>query len=118
MRAIKALVIGMGILIVAGLILLGYGFYSNVAKLSQEDTVTADNASPTQATTFGTVTAPVADGARVVEMVAAGGRVVLRLAAPQAPDRLLVFDPASGRVTGRLELVPGDAAPAPAPAGQ
>ncbi len=100
MRAIKALVIGMGLLLVGGLILLGYGVYSNVAKLS----------SPGDG-----VAAMLPEGARIVDMVATGDRVVLRLENAGAGQRLLVFDPVSGQLTGALDLVPARGTDATSP---
>ena len=52
-----------------------------------------------------TSTVPLPAGARVEQMAAAGGRIVLRVASPGG-ERLVVLDPALGTV-GTFVLAPG-----------
>lgn len=115
MQAIKALVIGMGMLIVAGLVLLGYGMYSRAGKMGGSDAVVAvPQAGVTAApAAFGTVPVTLAPGARVEDMAAVGGRLAVRVS-EGATSRILLLDPASGVVAGSFVLAPA-AAPAPAP---
>ena len=104
MQAIKALVIGMGVLIVAGLILLGYGMYSKSRNLGDSDAVaTAQPTAPLQA--FGTVPVTLAPGARVEDMAALGGRLAVRVSEGEA-SRILVLDLTSGAVAGSFVLAP------------
>ncbi|MBI2236526.1 MAG: hypothetical protein HYU60_06185 [Magnetospirillum sp.] len=100
MRAIKALVIFMGVLLFAGLGLLVYAMST---KARQAGTPTAPPAGT--AAEFGRVEVTVPAGARIEQMVAAGERVVLRLSGT-GPERLLVLDPAAGRLVGSFELAP------------
>lgn len=115
MKALKALVIGMGLLIVAGLGGLGWGLYRNthraapvaapVAALPSVPVPAEPLASATAEHGFFTVDVPVPEGARLEQVGEAGGRLVLRLSGGEG-DRLVLIDPASGRVTGTVTLVP------------
>jgi hypothetical protein len=100
MRAIKGLVVFLGVLLVAGLGLLGYGLYAkkppNKGMSPAPAGVTAE---------FGAVSVPVPAGSRIEQMTSAGERVVLRLSGP-GPEHLLVVDPAQGRVVGSFVLIP------------
>lgn len=105
MKAIKALVAFMGVLLVAGLALLGWGLYSQAGKMttkSKRAAVTAED--------FGAIAVPLPAGARIDQMVVAGDRVVLRVVGG-GPERLMVLDPAAGAVAGSFVLTPE--APAP-----
>lgn len=97
MKALKALVLGMGVLLVAGLGLLVYGVSTRMGN----PPVTASR--PTGG--FGEVEIALPAGARVEQMAIAGERVVLRLSGG-GPERVLVLDPASGRVSGSFALMP------------
>lgn len=106
MRAIKALVVTMGVLIAGGVVLLGYGLFSKARQAP-------DNAPPTLTSTtgrpvtgeFGAVEIRLPPGARVEQMEAVAGRLILRLA-DVGGDRILVIDPLTGRVTGSIALTP------------
>lgn len=99
MKAIKALVAFMGVLLIAGLGLMGYGFY---AKTGSKPRAAATSA---PADGFGAVAVPLPAGARVEEALAAGERVVLRIVGAGA-ERYIVLDPESGRVAGSFILTP------------
>jgi len=103
-KAIKALVAFMGVLIVAGLGLLGYGLMTtkNGAK---PRAATSAALSTVAVEDFGAVTVPVPAGARVEQTLVAGERVVLRLGGAGG-ERILVLDPAAGTVAGSFVLVP------------
>jgi hypothetical protein len=90
MAALKLLVIVMGVLIVLGVGGLIYGLAMRVEL-------------PRAGAADGTIALPA--GARVLDMAAAGDRLVLRVALPDASERLLVVDLAHGRQIGTLELV-------------
>jgi len=121
MRAIKAIVIFMGLLLIAGLGLLGYGLYSKASNLSKtpaERTADAPAAVPAipaaavpeaasgaAAPVFGSQTVALPPGSRVEAMASAANRIVLHVAGPQG-SRLVVVDPVSGAVTGTLVLTP------------
>lgn len=106
MKAIKGLVLFMGILLIAGLVLLGYGLYGKAKRIDAG--APAGSSSP--ATQFGKVEVPLPAGSRVEQVLSAGQRVVLRVTGAGA-ERFIVLDPADGRVAGQFVLSPE--APAP-----
>jgi hypothetical protein len=89
MAALKALVIGMGVLIVLCVAGLGY-------MLVQRMRAPEGGAD-------GTILALPAGG-KVVDMAGVGNRLVLRVATPDHSERLLLVDPAQGRVVGTMML--------------
>lgn len=95
MQAIKVLVIGMGVLLVAGLGLLGYGMYAKARKLAPE--------APAHAAPFGEVAVRLPAGTRVEQMEAVAGRLALRVSDGTA-TRILVLDPGTGQVAGVFVL--------------
>jgi hypothetical protein len=103
-KAIKALVAFMAILLVAGLAVLGWGL-SNTSKSvgKAKPAVVAAAAAPVAQ--FGALAVPVPAGARVEQALVVGERVVLRLTGG-GNDRLLVLDPAEGTVAGSFVLTP------------
>lgn len=103
MRAIKALVIGMGVVLLIGIGLLGYGLYKTAAKPASS--TPAQAASGPMAVSFGRVTVAVAPGAQVVEMREAGGRLVLLLD-EAGGRRIVVLDPVAGTEIGSFVLSP------------
>lgn len=106
MRALKALVIFMGVLIVVGLVVLGYGLYLKAKKVTSDAPPTLA-AAPDRPVTgeFGAVQLKMPPGAKVEQMEAVAGRLVLRLGG-SGSDRIIVIDPLTGRVTGTIALVP------------
>ena len=91
MRGLKALVIGMGVLIVGGLIVLV------VAAVQQ-----AGNLSAPTAELKTTVDLPA--GAEIAETVTGDGRIVLRLRLADGSARLIVLDAATGRLAATVDL--------------
>lgn len=106
MRALKALVIFMGVLIILGLVVLGYGLYIKAKKVTSEAPPTLA-AAPDRPVTgeFGDVQLKMPLGATVEQMEAVAGRLVVRLAG-NGSDRIIIIDPLTGRVTGTIALVP------------
>lgn len=101
MKALKALVIVLGLLIVAGVVLLIYGVSS---KLGPRPAPTASAGTAGGATaSFGTVAVPLPGGAQVVQVLSAGERLVVRIATPDSTE-LVVLDPARGEIAGRFSL--------------
>jgi hypothetical protein len=114
MKAIKTVVALLGVLLIMGLGLLGYGFYMKARGPGQASGGTPAAVEAGSAVTdFGTVRLDLPPGARIVQMEAAGGRIVLRVATPDGHERLLVLDPAQGRVSGTF-LLPSPTMPQPA----
>jgi hypothetical protein len=91
MAALKLLVVVMGVLIVLGVAAIVYGVATRLGGSSGG--IYAD----------AKITLP--PGGTVLDMTAAGDRLVLRIALPDASQRLLVVDLAHGRQIGALELV-------------
>lgn len=104
-KAIKALVAFMAILLVAGLGLLGYGLM-NVGAKGGKTRPAAPVVAPA-AEAFGalSVPVPVPAGARVEQTLVVGERLVVRLSGGGG-ERLLVLDPAAGTVAGSFLLTP------------
>lgn len=103
MKAIKALVAFMGVLLIAGLGLLGYGFYSKAGQTGGKPRPASSVAAAGDA--FGSVAVPLPAGARIEQVLAAGDRVVLRVTGA-GPERFVVLDPADGSVAGSFVLTP------------
>ncbi len=95
MKALQALVIGMGILIFVALGLVAYG-------------ITRDAAPRQSPAAFGQTEVALPAGARILDMVAVAGRVVLRLetvdGAQRLAQQLIVIDPVTGRKLGTVDL--------------
>ncbi len=90
MRGLKALVIGMAILIAVGL----------AAVVTRLIDLAASGGSGGRS--FGEARLGLAPGCRVVEATAGDGRLLLRIGEGAACERVLIVDPASGRVLGAL----------------
>jgi hypothetical protein len=97
MQALKALVIGMGILIIAGMAILVYGL-SN--KFGTSLSPKASDAA------FGTIRASLPAGAAVESVLLQDGSVLVHLAMPDGGAQLMVFRLSDGRQTGTIELQP------------
>lgn len=118
MQALKALVIIMGVLIVVGTTVVVVTIYNRMNRPA-EGVVGGGDAAPAPTATVpaeapGTVPPPefapasvaIPDGCRVVEMVPAGERLLLRLGSIARCNRILVLDLGSGRLLGSIDLVP------------
>ncbi len=112
MQILKALVVIMGVLILAGFTYLGVELYKrmsdpNRASLTGPATTTTVIDRPAE------VTLDVPAGARIGEMLAVGNRVLFKVTLPQGPDRLYLIDPRTGAVTATVIAGPsgGKAAP-------
>jgi hypothetical protein len=103
MRALKALVIVMGIIIVVGVAIV---VVTIVNRMMQTKTPVATTA--TGAAVLGDIVLPLPAGCRVAEMTSANERLWLRLqpltgnSADAACADILILDPATGSVVGRL----------------
>jgi hypothetical protein len=100
MQALKALVIGMAVLIVVGMIVVIVTIANRLGK---------GHAPPAPAAPMA-ATLPIPAGCSVAQMAVAGERLALRLAGSGDCQQILLVDPASGALVGRLRL-----AEAPAP---
>ena len=95
MQALKALVIGMGVLIVIGFVLLVIGLADKFSQLDEAG--------------LGETEVPVPDGCSLAETLAEGDRLLLRLEGPadRGCAQIVVVDLESGKVVRRLHLAPG-----------
>jgi hypothetical protein len=101
MRALKALVIGMGVLLIAGVVTLVVVIAGRIAAKSP--------ASPPAAAVprgFGQAAVEIPEGAWVVSTSAVGDRLVVHLSLLDGTPRLLVLDPGTGRVLGTIDFRP------------
>ena len=98
MRALKALVIGMAVLIFAGVVVLIVGIVDKAGEL--------DGQSPADAVVFDPQAIALPAGASVQETRIDGGRIVVRLALADGTARLLVISAATGKQTGIIDLKP------------
>lgn len=96
MRSIQALVMVMGVMIVAGMALVGYQIVTAVGEPS----------SPVAPASFGEVELALPPGARVVDMATTDGRLVLRVEAGDGRQQLYLLDPSTGALVGTIALTP------------
>lgn len=104
MQALKAVVIVMAVLIVAGLGLLAYGLVTKIGGGSTNDAVTGKN-NARQYSAFGTVETELPPGARVVGMAVNEGRIIVRVEAPGGGQSLMVFNVDTGAQLGTIRIM-------------
>lgn len=93
MRALKTLVIGMAVLIVAGIVVLV------VTAIDR-----AGDGGGTSTAAFSPATVSLPAGAEIVETRVGDGRIVLRLKLADGNARLVIIDAATGRLSGTVDL--------------
>ncbi len=106
MRALKALVAGLGVVIVGGMGLLVYGLYM---KASDPDfSIFRDGATEVaSAKNFGRVELSLPKGCSIVDMRPDGARLYLRIGPPvKSCERIIVIDVTDGSVLGTIEVGP------------
>lgn len=117
MKALKAIVIFMGVLIVIGMGVVAYGIMlkfdewqakKNAAPAPEPLAVTAPAATTPVVAEVWTEELKVAipAGARVAETVVAEGQMIVRLSLPDDSQRYMVFDLGTGKQIGTIELNP------------
>ena len=107
MQALKALVIGMGILILVAMAVLAVTVYKRATAPSGERMIEAgQRTGVASGLAFGTVDLPIPEGAQVEEMNAGDDRLTLRLRLNDGSARIMVVDLASGSLLGTLLLHP------------
>ncbi len=97
MRTLKALVIGMGVLIVAGTAVIAV----MIARRGDDGGAASGGVSITPAK----IALPA--GARVIETALDGDRIALRIALTGGGERVMIIDARTGRRIGAVDLVPG-----------
>jgi hypothetical protein len=100
MRALKALVIVMGVLILAGMGLVSYGIVKRTA-MPERPAQPAAAARP-----YGPVELALPSGARIARTRTSGERLIVELELASGGERLLVLDLATGGLVGTIDLKP------------
>src|SRR4030095_11443095 len=99
MRPLLALVIIMGVLIIAGLVVVVVAI---VNRMGGDQSVAATSTPPS----FGTLDLPVPAGCQIMETTTADDRLILRLGSGDRCNQLLIVDMTSGKLRGTLRIVP------------
>lgn len=110
MKFLKALVIGMGVMIIAGVIAVGYGLYrqvSGTAKLVEPQVSGQAQQQPAGIVVpFGEREIALEKEERIVEVTYPDGRIAVRIAARDGSERIVLFDLATGQQTGSIRFTP------------
>jgi len=109
-QILKALIVIMGVLIVAGFTFLGVELYK---RMSDPNRASLTAIAPAPAETAVDVTLDVPAGSRIGEVVVVGNRVLFKVSLPQGPDRLYMMDPRTGAVTATITAGPVSSRAAP-----
>jgi hypothetical protein len=102
MQALKALVIFMGVLIIAGMGLLVYGLMTRVSW--DDKTVQADAPPASTSVSFAGVSSALPAGATVESVAADNGRAVVHVRLVDGGAEIRLFDLATGAATGTIQL--------------
>ncbi|HYB10617.1 MAG TPA: hypothetical protein VEJ16_13190 [Alphaproteobacteria bacterium] len=111
MRALKALVIVMGVLIIAGIALVGYTIVKRATSpetaARPEASVSAQSGavSPIKGP-YGPISIELPPGARIVRTMTADRRLVVEVELVSGGERVLVVDLTNGALVGTIELKP------------
>ncbi|MEE8333936.1 MAG: hypothetical protein V3R85_08805 [Alphaproteobacteria bacterium] len=111
MKALKALVIIMAVLIAAGLTVLVVMVVKNAGKDAPPSTAAGGSSAPLAATSapgFGETGINLPPGAAIIETSTGDGRIVLRIRQPDGGQALVVIDAATGRRLGLVRLKDGE----------
>jgi len=101
-QILKALVVIMGVLILAGFTFLGVELYKRMSDPNRASLTGPSSTAAVQAERPAEVTLDVPAGARIGEMLVVGNRVLFKVTLPQGPDRLYLIDPRNGAVTATV----------------
>lgn len=103
MNILKAVVIGMAVLIVLGTGLLVYGLVERSVNGEATQALPPPAEPPA---TFGVVALPLAEGCTIADMAVEHGRLYVRTEPAGSCARIYVLDAASGTVLGSVEAEP------------
>src|SRR5262249_19933452 len=102
MRALKVLVVAMGVLLVAGFAVVGVAIMGRLRQPAAPSG--AATTAATHPVPFGSTTAVLPADALVMEVQGAGDRILLRLDLRDGTEMLMVLDAATGTELGRIKL--------------
>ncbi len=105
MRALKTLVIVMGVLILVGMALVGYTLIKRGLNPAPP-LVEAPQAPSAAVHPYGPVEIELPQGAHIASTHTAGGRLVIELTLAGGAERVLVVDLTSGAILGTIDLKP------------
>ncbi len=105
MRALKALVIGMGILILIGFAAVVMAVIQRAGDGGGENPAAVRSGAATERA-FGDVRVSLPPGAQVIGTSADGGRLIVHLRLAGGEARILVIDLATGKRLGAIRLAP------------
>lgn len=127
MKAVKSLVVFMGVLLVLGLALLGYGMYSKSSRMVKPSAPVAASAPAPVAPVsvavgpFSPVALGQPSGSVIAGMQWNGALLALHIKDGGLPDRVVVVNTANGSLSGEISLGQGEkaaVAPVAAPVAQ
>ena len=116
MRALKSLVVFMGLLIAIGVTVVGVTIYRRATAPAPADQMTAGTAAPPAVpraasslgdgplSGFGTRDLDLPAGSTIVSVQPLEGRVLVHARLADGATRILILDPASGAVTGQWRV--------------
>lgn len=104
MRALKILVVFLGVLLVGGTAAM---VAAVLYRVNHRPAAPQEAARPAGGRGFDHATIDLPEGARVLSVDASGERLVIRLALAQGGEALLLVDPKTGARLGTIELRPG-----------
>lgn len=111
MRALKAFLVIMGLLIAAGFVFIGYEVYNRMTDPERRPEPGAPPPPPPGGIAETALGLP--DGATIETLVPSGSRVVFSVRLPGGQgDRLYVLDPRNGAVTATVTTGPASGTPA------
>ena len=101
MQFLKALVVIMGVLIIAGFAVIGVELYKRMNDPDRRSSASAE-AERVVTGKAEEVGLDLPAGSRMGDPVAVGNRVMFRVTVPDGADRLFVLDPRSGAITATV----------------
>ena len=108
MQALKALVIVMGVLILAGMALVGYTIVKRATapEASRRTVAAGSSASPAagEAAPYGPVEIALPAGARILRTETAGRRLIVELELAGGGERILAIELETGKLLGTIDL--------------
>lgn len=107
MQALKAIVIFLGILILAGTTVVAVTIVKRLGGTAETSTESgAEPRAVVRPAGFGEASVAIPEGCRVEALDTAGERLVLRLGSGGRCEQILILDMATGSLLGRLTLAP------------